>query len=70
MPVPAPGDDSNVYDAVYLPPVLEMGMPEGVLEDHLVQQFTKALAMDEMGLLFVTGRNRVGNITAELGTLT
>ena len=66
MPVPAPGEDSNVYDAVYLPPVLEVGMPEGVLEDHLVQQFTKALTMDEMGLLFITGRSRVGNITAEL----
>ena len=66
MPLPAPGKGSNVYDAVYLPPVLEMGMPEGILEDHLIQQFTKALTMDEMGLLFITGRSRVGNITAVL----
>ena len=66
MPVPAPEEDRNVYDAVYLPPVLEMGMPEGILEDHLIQQFTKILTVDEMGLLFITGHSRVGNITAEL----
>ena len=65
MPVPTGGQDrALVID--HLPPALEMSQPEGPLKDYLVRAFAKLLTMDDMGLLFVTGQSRIGNLTAEL----
>ena len=69
MPVPYPeqeNDQNKEYVTDYLPPALEMSQPEGLLKVHLTQSLSKTLYMDDMGLLFVTGRSRIGNITAEL----
>ena len=54
------------YVLGFLHPVFEMSQPEGLLKDHLVNRFSKILSMDDMGLLFLTGRSRVGNVTAEI----
>ena len=54
------------YSLWQMPPALEMSLPEGALRAHLESRFAKFVSMDAMGLLFVTGKNRIGNITAEL----
>ena len=53
------------YVLGFLPPIFEMSQPEGFLKDHLVNRFGKILDMDDMGLLFLTGRSRIGHVTAE-----
>jgi serine/threonine-protein kinase HipA len=54
------------YVTHFMHPIFEMSQPEGLLKDHLVSRFGKFLSMDDMGLLFLTGRSRIGNVTAEL----
>lgn len=54
------------YVSGYLPPILEMSLPEGRLKAHLISRFGKPVTMNEMGLLFISGRSRIGNIAAEL----
>ena len=54
------------YALWQMPPVLEMSLPEGALKAHLENRFAKVVTMDPMGLLFLTGKARIGNITAEL----
>ena len=54
------------YATWQMPPALEMSLPEGLLKDNLVRRFGKLVSMDPMGLLWITGRSRVGNISAEL----
>ena len=54
------------YSSWHMLPALEMSLPEGTLKEHLEKRFNKVVTMDPMGLLFVTGRSRIGNITAEL----
>ena len=57
---------SESYVLGFLHPVFEMSQPEGLLKDHLVNRFSKILSMDDMGLLFLTGRSRIGNVMAEI----
>ena len=57
---------SESYTLGFLHPIFEMSQPEGLLKDHLVNRFGKILNMDDMGLLFLTGRSRIGNVTAEI----
>ena len=54
------------YATWQMPPALEMSMPEGPLRAHLENRFAKIVTMDPMGLLFITGQARIGNITADL----
>ena len=54
------------YVTYFMHPIFEMRQPEGLLKDYLVNRFGKFLSMDDMGLLFLTGRSRIGNVTAEL----
>ncbi|MDE0512575.1 MAG: type II toxin-antitoxin system HipA family toxin [Gammaproteobacteria bacterium] len=54
------------YATWQMPPALEMSLPEGALKAHLENRFARIVSMDPMGLLFVTGKARIGNITAEL----
>ena len=54
------------YATWQMPPALEMSLPEGPLRAHLENRFAKIVSMDPMGLLFVTGKARIGNITADL----
>ncbi len=54
------------YVTNFMHPIFEMSQPEGLLKDYLVSRFGKIMSMDEMGLLFLTGRSRIGSVTAEL----
>lgn len=54
------------YATWQMPPALEMSLPEGPLRAHLESRFARIVSMDPMGLLFITGKARIGNITAEL----
>ena len=54
------------YSSWHVPPALEMSLPEGALKAHLTSRFAKVVSMDPMGMLFVTGRSRIGNISVEL----
>ena len=54
------------YATWQMPPALEMSLPEGPLRAHLENRFARIVSMDAMGLLYVTGKTRIGNITAEL----
>ena len=65
MPVPT-GTQGREFVIDHLPPALEMSQPEGPLKDYLGRAFAKLLTMDAMGLLFVTGQSRIGNLTAAL----
>ena len=54
------------YSSWQVPPALEMSLPEGALKEYLVNRFNKTIYMDPMGLLFVTSRSRIGNISVKL----
>lgn len=50
------------YYSRELHPVFESGLPEGYLRQVIIRQFGRDILPDEMGVLMITGQNRIGHL--------
>lgn len=52
----------EIYKSPFVHSVFQSSLPEGYLRQELIRQFGKIIYPDEMGILMITGQNRVGHI--------